>query len=157
MKPLVNISSRAYAVLLSEVSRLTNKETGGVFIGYRDKDEWYIVETTFSGPDAEHKSAFFQYDYKYTEYEIDRLKDIYNTDLYILGLWHSHVTSSDFSFADDKTNEAFARLNEFGAISAIFDVCEEKLRFFEVNLPLSYSEVAYCICSENKDFYRKEM
>lgn len=157
MKISVNISERAYATLVSELAAYKNEETGGVFLGYYRTGEWNIAECTFSGPQSEHKSATFQYDYVYTQYEIQRLKAIYNVDLCILGLWHSHIVSSDFSIADDETNEAFARLNEFGAISAIYDAGKQTLRFFKVGLPLSYSEVGYRVCSENKDFYRKEI
>lgn len=156
MKPTVYISKRAYATIKAELEEFPNKETGGVFIGYHKNNEWYIVESTFSGPYAIHKSASFENDYDYTKYEIRKIKNLYTSDLSIIGFWHSHINPSDFSYADDETNANFSALNKFGSISAIYDVTTNHFRFFEVTLPLSYSEVGYQIYNKSEHSYRKE-
>ncbi|MBQ2758370.1 MAG: Mov34/MPN/PAD-1 family protein [Clostridia bacterium] len=144
-------SPRALACIKTELKLHTQNESGGVFLGYRKNNIWHIKEVVFSGPDAIHKSAEFVYDRKYTEYQSNMLSDTYKKPLYVLGLWHSHITSSTFSYSDEETNSKFAKLNRFGAISCLIDTQKKSICVYHITPQGNYSKV-YLIIRKSSVF-----
>lgn len=141
----VVFSPRAYTTLLCELIDNPCTETGGIFIGYRYADKWYIVETIHPGPDAIMEPAYFEYCQKYANYQANKLASLYEAIPEILGLWHKHPGSFDrFSSVDDVTNARFADTCKQGIISALVNIDPHfRIRVFSVSLPLSYQEIEY--------------
>ena len=98
---MIVFSKKAYNYLKYELSCYSRSETGGIFLGYYNNDKWDIMETVLPGPNAIHESATFDCDSEYVNYEVNKIANMYDDTLYILGLWHSHVTSSPFSLQDN--------------------------------------------------------
>lgn len=138
------ISSRAFASINIEINRFQGVETGGVLLGKFCKD-WLVAENINPGYNAYHNEATFEYDSDYVEYEANNLSKIYKDDMSILGLWHTHVHSSPFSYADEDMNRKFCDLNPFGAISGIFDVEKQYFKFYMIDLFGTLKEIKYIV------------
>ena len=57
----VVFSERAIIALLSETQEHIKTETGGVFLGHRCGNIWYIVETIDPGLNCIFRPAYFEY------------------------------------------------------------------------------------------------
>lgn len=150
------LSKRAYTVMCVELEVFPQTETGGVFLGYYEDEMWYIVEAIFSGPLAVHKSAEYAYDFEYVNYQVNCLSKLYGREMFVIGLWHSHITSAPFSLEDEKTNLRFAHLNEFGALSCLVDVEKKTCRMFSISADGACDELTFLV-SEDASVGYKEM
>ena len=116
----VVFSNRAYASVLAETTEKIKTETGGLFLGTVQDDTWYIIEAIDPGPKSIFEVAYFEYDQKYTQHLINKIANLYDKKLTLIGLWHRHPGSFDqFSSTDDGTNAKYASMREEGAISAL--------------------------------------
>ena len=107
----VVFSDRAYAAVLAETTEKIKTETGGLFLGVVERDTWYIVETIDPGPKSIFEVAYFEYDQQYTQHLINKVANLYDEKLNLIGLWHRHPGSFDvFSGTDDGTNTKYAKM-----------------------------------------------
>ena len=143
----VIFTERAFVSILAETAEKVQTETGGIFLGFRDSDVWYVIESIDPGPKSVFQVAYFEYDQKYVSHLASKVARLYNKPLELLGLWHRHPGSFDrFSGTDDKTNGKYASLNKAGAISALVNIDPEfRLTVFYVSKPFSYERVQYSV------------
>ncbi len=141
----VVFSNRAYASILAETTEKIKTETGGLFLGTVEEDVWYVIEAIDPGPKSIFEVAYFEYDQKYTEHLINKIANLYNHKLSLIGLWHRHPGSMDFfSSTDDGTNAKYAALNQQGAISALVNIDPKfRLTVYQVDRPCRYAKIEY--------------
>lgn len=141
----VVFSERAIIALLSETQEHIKTETGGVFLGHRCGNIWYIVETIDPGINCIFQQAYFEYDDVYLNHLMNKVDRLYKKPLEIIGLWHRHPGSFDqFSSTDDGTNIKYARRYPDGAISALVNIDPNfRITVYHVTDPLSYRKVKY--------------
>ena len=143
----VVFSERAIIALLSETQEHIKTETGGVFLGHRCGNIWYIVETIDPGLNCIFQPAYFEYDDVYLNHLMNKVDRLYKKPLEIIGLWHRHPGSFDqFSGTDDETNIKYARRHQDGAISALVNIDPNfRITMYHVTDPLSYRKVKYTV------------
>lgn len=141
----VVFSNRAYASVLAETTEKIKTETGGLFLGTMQDDTWYIIETIDPGPKSIFEVAYFEYDQKYTQHLINKIANLYDKQLTLIGLWHRHPGSFDqFSATDDGTNAKYASMREEGAISALVNIDPTfRITMYQVDRPCRYRKIAY--------------
>lgn len=146
----VVFSNRAYASILAETTEKIKTETGGLFLGKCIDDVWYVVEAIDPGPKSIFEVAYFEYDQKYTQHLINKIANLYNTKLDLIGLWHRHPGSMDFfSSTDDGTNTKYASMNPKGAISGLVNIDPKfRLTMYQVDQPCVYSVIKYQVDDE---------
>lgn len=138
-------SNRAYASVLAETTEKIKTETGGLFLGTVQDDTWYIIEAIDPGPKSIFEVAYFEYDQKYTQHLINKIANLYDKQLTLIGLWHRHPGSFDqFSSTDDGTNAKYASMREEGAISALVNIDPSfRITIYQVDRPCRYRKIAY--------------
>lgn len=141
----VVFSNRAYASVLAETTENIKTETGGLFLGTVQDDTWYIIEAIDPGPKSIFEVAYFEYDQKYTQHLINKIANLYDKQLTLIGLWHRHPGSFDqFSSTDDGTNAKYASMREEGAISALINVDPTfRITMYHVDRLCRYRKIAY--------------
>ena len=147
MPKCVVFSERAFTSILVETQEKIQTETGGVFLGYRKDDVWYVIESIDPGPNSVFQPAYFEYDQEYINHLINKVSRLYSPQLDLIGLWHRHPGSFDsFSGTDDGTNTKYAELNEQGALSALVNIDPKfRLTVYSVSLPLKYKKIEYVV------------
>lgn len=147
MPKCVVFSERAFISILVETQENIKTETGGVFLGHRKGDIWYVIESIDPGPKSVFKTAYFEYDQTYINHLINKVSRLYATQLDLIGLWHRHPGSFDsFSRTDDETNTKYAELDEQGSISALVNIDPQfRLTMYSVTLPLKYEKIKYIV------------
>lgn len=141
----VFFSDRAFASVLAETTEKIKTETGGLFLGKVKDDSWYIVEAIDPGPKSVFEVAYFEYDKKYTQHLINKIANLYEEKLELIGLWHRHPGSFDqFSSTDDGTNAKYAAMRKDGAISGLVNI-DPNFRFtmYHVASPCMYRKIPY--------------
>lgn len=141
----VVFSNRAYASVLAETTEKIKTETGGLFLGTVKNDTWYIIEAIDPGPKSIFEVAYFEYDQKYTQHLINKIANLYDEKLSLIGLWHRHPGSFDqFSSTDNGTNTKYAAMRKEGAISALVNIDPNfRITMYQVNQPCRYQKIAY--------------
>lgn len=141
----VVFSNRAYASILAETTEKIKTETGGLFLGKCVDNVWYVIEAIDPGPKSIFEVAYFEYDQKYTQHLINKIANLYNTKLDLIGLWHRHPGSMDFfSSTDDGTNTKYASMNAKGAISGLVNIDPKfRLTMYQVDQPCRYRVIKY--------------
>jgi len=141
----VIFSDRAYAAVLAETAEKVKTETGGLFLGAVESGTWYIVETIDPGPKSIFEVAYFEYDQQYTQHLINKIANLYEERLSLIGLWHRHPGSFDvFSGTDDGTNTKYAGMRQEGAISALVNIDPDfRLTVYHVGQPCRYEKIGY--------------
>lgn len=141
----VVFSNRAYTSVLAETTEKIKTETGGLFLGTAQDDIWYIIEAIDPGPKSIFGVAYFEYDQKYIQHLINKIANLYNEQLILIGLWHRHPGSFDqFSSTDDGTNAKYAAMREVGAISALVNIDPTfRITMYQVEKPCRYRKIAY--------------
>jgi len=138
-------SDRAYMAIIAETVEKIKTETGGIFLGCYENDNWYVIEAIDPGPQSIFQVAYFEYDKKYTEHLINKIARLYQSKLTLIGLWHRHPGSFDeFSSTDDGTNSDYAKLTPNGAVSVLVNI-DPKFRItpYHVAIPLKYSKITH--------------
>lgn len=141
----VVFSNRAYASVLAETTEKIKTETGGLFLGTVQDDTWYIIEAIDPGPKSIFEVAYFEYDQKYTQHLINKIANLYDKRLTLIGLWHRHPGSFDqFSSTDNGTNAKYASMREEGAISALVNIDPKfRITMYQVEKPCRYKKISY--------------
>lgn len=141
----VIFSNRAYAAVMAETTEKIQTETGGLFLGAVENDIFYIVEAIDPGPDSIFEVAYFEYDQQYTQHLINKIANLYQKRLDLIGLWHRHPGSFDvFSSTDDGTNAKYARMRPEGAVSALVNIDPDfRLTVYHVGQPCRYRNISY--------------
>lgn len=145
----VVFSDRAFASVMAETTEKIQTETGGLFLGTVVNDTWYIIEAIDPGPKSVFEVAYFEYDTSYTQHLINKIANLYNEKLTLIGLWHRHPGSFDvFSTTDNGTNAKYASMRECGAISGLVNI-DPKFRFtmYHVAQPCKYTKIQYVVGS----------
>ena len=147
MPKYVFFSERAFTSILVETKEKMQTETGGVFLGYRKDEIWYVIESIDPGPNSIFQPSYFEYDQDYINHLINKVSRLYSPQLDLIGLWHRHPGSFDsFSGTDDGTNTKYAELNEQGSISALVNIDPHfRLTMYSVTLPLKYEKIRYVV------------
>lgn len=141
----VVFSDRAFAAIMDETTEKIKTETGGLFLGSFEDGIWYVIEAIDPGPKSIFEVAYFEYDQQYTQHLINKIANLYDKRLTLIGLWHRHPGSFDqFSSTDDGTNSKYARMRKEGAISALVNIDPEfRLTMYHVDQPCRYSVIEY--------------
>lgn len=143
----VVFSNRAYAAVMAETTEKILTETGGLFLGSFERDTWYIIEAIDPGPKSVFEVAYFEYDQKYTQHLINKIANLYEQKLELIGLWHRHPGSFDvFSTTDNGTNSKYAQMRLDGAISALVNIDPKfRLTMYHVGRPCKYRKITYVV------------
>lgn len=143
-------SNRAYASILAETTEKIQTETGGLFLGVLQNDTWYVIEAIDPGPKSVFEIAYFEYDQKYTQHLINKIANLYDKKLELIGLWHRHPGSFDqFSSTDDTTNAKYALMRKEGAISALVNIDPSfRITMYQVDRPCQYKKITYDVGDE---------
>ena len=143
----VIFSDRAYAAVLAETTEKITTETGGLFLGVLQDDAWYIIEAIDPGPKSVFEVAYFEYDQKYTQHLINKIANLYQHKLDLIGLWHRHPGSFDqFSSTDNGTNAKYAAMRPEGAISALVNIDPLfRITMYHVAQPCHYNTLSYAV------------
>ena len=141
----VIFSNRAYASVLAETTEKIKTETGGLFLGTIIDDIWYVIEAIDPGPKSIFEVAYFEYDQKYTQHLINKIANLYDKKLSLIGLWHRHPGSFDqFSSTDNGTNSKYAAMRKEGAISALVNIDPKfRITMYQVNQPCRYQKIPH--------------
>lgn len=141
----VVFSDRAFAAIMAETTEKIKTETGGLFLGSFEDGIWYVIEAIDPGPKSIFEVAYFEYDQQYTQHLINKIANLYDKKLTLIGLWHRHPGSFDqFSSTDDGTNSKYARMRKEGAISALVNIDPKfRLTMYHVDQPCRYSVIEY--------------
>ena len=141
----VVFSDRAFAAIMAETTEKIKTETGGLFLGSFEDGIWYVIEAIDPGPKSIFEVAYFEYDQQYTQHLINKIANLYDKRLTLIGLWHRHPGSFDqFSSTDDGTNSKYARMRKEGEISALVNIDPEfRLTMYHVDQPCRYSVIEY--------------
>lgn len=141
----VVFSDRAFAAIMAETTEKIKTETGGLFLGPFEDGIWYVIEAIDPGPKSIFEVAYFEYDQQYTQHLINKIANLYDKKLTLIGLWHRHPGSFDqFSSTDDGTNSKYARMRKEGAISALVNIDPKfRLTMYHVDQPCRYSVIEY--------------
>lgn len=138
-------SNRAYTAVLAETTEKIKTETGGLFLGIIEDDIWYIIEAIDPGPKSIFEVVYFEYDRDYTQHLINKIANLYDEKLTLIGLWHRHPGSFDqFSSTDDETNTKYASMRKEGALSALINIDPTfRITMYRVEKPCRYRKIAY--------------
>lgn len=141
----VVFSDRAFAAIMAETTEKIKTETGGLFLGSFEDGIWYVIEAIDPGPKSIFEVAYFEYDQQYTQHLINKIANLYDKKLILIGLWHRHPGSFDqFSSTDDGTNSKYARMRKEGALSALVNIDPKfRLTMYHVDQPCRYSVIEY--------------
>lgn len=141
----VVFSDRAFAAIMAETTEKIKTETGGLFLGSFEAGIWYVIEAIDPGPKSIFEVAYFEYDQQYTQHLINKIANLYDKKLTLIGLWDRHPGSFDqFSSTDDGTNSKYARMRKEGAISALVNIDPKfRLTMYHVDQPCRYSVIEY--------------
>lgn len=141
----VVFSDRAFAAIMAETTEKIKTETGGLFLGSFEDGIWYVIEAIDPGPKSIFEVAYFEYDQQYTQHLINKIANLYDKKLTLIGLWHRHPGSFDqFSSTDDGTNSKYTRMRKEGAISALVNIDPKfRLTMYHVDQPCRYSVIEY--------------
>ena len=141
----VVFSDRAFAAIMAETTEKIKTETGGLFLGSFEDGIWYVIEAIDPGPKSIFEVAYFEYDQQYTQHLINKIANLYDKKLTLIGLWHRHPGSFDqFSSTDDDTNSKYAQMRKEGAISALVNIDPKfRLTMYHIDQPCRYSVIEY--------------
>jgi integrative and conjugative element protein (TIGR02256 family) len=78
------------------------KETGGIFMGYRQENQLVITNVIGAGPKAVHEHNSFNPDNEYHETEMARIYKESNQINTYIGDWHTHPNSGSYLSSRDK-------------------------------------------------------
>ena len=141
----VVFSDRAFAAIMAETTEKIKTETGGLFLGSFEDGIWYVIEAIDPGPKSIFEVAYFEYDQQYAQHLINKIANLYDKKLTLIGLWHRHPGSFDqFSSTDDGTNSKYARMRKEGALSALVNIDPKfRLTMYHVDQACRYSVIEY--------------
>ena len=130
----IYFTTKAYVQLLTEIADYPYVETGGVLVGQRRGNTFYVFETVDPGFKADRQRAEFSRHYEYTEHLAYKVANQYEGKTTVVGYYHRHPGSYDhFSGGDDISNLEFAQTFN-GVISGLVNIDPEfRLAFYYIS------------------------
>ena len=130
----IYFTTKAYVQLLTEIADYPYVETGGVLVGQRRGNTFYVFETVDPGFKADRQRAEFSRHYEYTEHLAYKVANQYEGKTTVVGYYHRHPGSYDhFSGGDDVSNLEFAQTFN-GVISGLVNIDPEfRLAFYYIS------------------------
>ena len=130
----IYFTTKAYVQLLTEIADYPYVETGGVLVGQRRGNTFYIFETVDPGFKADRQRAEFSRHYEYTEHLAYKVANQYEGETTVVGYYHRHPGSYDhFSGGDDVSNLEFAQTFN-GVISGLVNIDPDfRLAFYYIS------------------------
>lgn len=118
---IVLLTKNAKQKIKKELRRCQGKETGGILLGVHFGAVLLVIDTTSSGENSRHEKCRFEMDMSFALNEVNSIiKKHVLFNCGIAGIWHNHNNEyCVFSSDDMQTNQAYASLNKFGAISVL--------------------------------------
>ena len=104
MKRKILLSTRAYKVMTNEVGYSDIEETGGVLLGYLHKNKIYVIEAIDGGPQKVASKSSFCFDREYVQHVSNKISNLYNPPLVLVGIWHKHNSFHEHPFSEDDEN-----------------------------------------------------
>ena len=116
----VTLSEMAYSTIHDSVTKANNQfEVGGVLLGYRAFNCFYIVAVTAQTDMSEKSKVEFTLDSEWHMAQIEEISRTIRPELSILGIWHSHICDGDrFSDQDRRSNKQLAEAYD-GVVSIL--------------------------------------
>jgi integrative and conjugative element protein (TIGR02256 family) len=138
-------SDRAINAIKTETFDKIKTETGGILLGIKDEQKWYVIESIDPGPNSIFSVSYFEYDTDYVNHLAKVISKQYKNELCVLGLWHRHPGSLDsFSSTDDETNKTFSKISKSGIISGIVNLDKDfRLTLYHVPHNIKYNKVDF--------------
>lgn len=148
MKKVI-LSQRAYLSILAEVYERVQTETGGILLGHREGNTWYVLESVEPGPKSIFTPTYFEYDDAYVTYRANKLSRLYKCSIELLGLWHRHPgLLKTFSSTDDGTNKIYSDMLD-GAISGIVTLGNGfEITMYYVPYDVRYEKIEWIVDNE---------
>ena len=119
------ISSRARKAMENELCRFPNLETGGVLLGYSDKEHGIqVLEVVDGGYQYVIREMHsFQYDNEYVIHLCEQIAELYTPALKVVGIWHKHNAQKEipFSRADEDMHKQMLKLYDYPCISILYE------------------------------------
>lgn len=117
-------SEHAYLSIVAETYAHIHTETGGILLGTRQRDTWYVLDVIDPGyRQVSRTPGYFEYDTEYVNHLANVRARLYASKIELLGLWHRHPGSFDrFSSTDDQTHQLYIQQNPHGAVSILVNV-----------------------------------
>lgn len=119
------VSRRALETIEWECRKYPDLETGGILVGFKDRDQVSITHATGSGPNADRSSHHFTKDTPYLQSVLQLLGNYYQVDY--LGVWHKHPNEMPFPSAGD-------------VVSAMTEVSDQEIGLDELITPICVIE-----------------
>ena len=119
------VSQRALETIEWECRKYPDLETGGILVGFKDRDQVYITHDSGSGPNADRSSHHFTKDTPYLQSVLQLLGNYYQVDY--LGVWHKHPNEMPFPSAGD-------------VVSAMTEVSDQEIGLDELITPICVIE-----------------
>lgn len=121
--------------MLSELSRFSNLESGGILLGKLINNDYYIVEAIDAGINTVKTSYSVICDSKYLTHMHNTLSALYEPKLDVVGLWHKHNNNINppFSSEDVISHNNIMKLFEINnTISILFQKQNEEFYVMKV-------------------------
>lgn len=127
-------TKKSYIQLLTEIEDYPYVETGGVLVGQRRGNVFYVFESVDPGFKADRQRSEFSRHYEYTEHLAYKVANQYEGETTVVGYYHRHPGSFDcFSGGDDVSNLEFARTFN-GIISGLINIDPDfRLSFYYIS------------------------
>lgn len=128
----VGIGRRALRAMQCEIGRFTDRETGGVLLGYALDDELRIVEAVDGGyTGVLRESGRFMYNADYVEHVSNILSALYSPPLELVGVWHkyNHALPPVFSQEDEEMHCRLLSLVRHDVCSILFQKRENSMEY----------------------------
>lgn len=126
---MVKIEKRAIALIKQDILRHEGVETGGILLGYRNDHNCFIImEAIDGGYNAVHKSNRFKYDYLYAKHLSQIISELYDPQLDVIGVWHTHVNvyNPPFSIADKEMHLRLVNICKNDIVSLLIQIKDEE-------------------------------
>jgi Prokaryotic homologs of the JAB domain len=141
------LSPSAFQEIALEVDSHRRVETGGILLGAREENRWYVVAAIDPGPRSARRPAYFEYNHDYASHLANVVARRYRASIVLLGLWHRHPGSLDtFSSTDDSTHERWLRECQHPIISGLVNIDPTfRMTFFRVDAGVSYTRINFSV------------
>ena len=97
----VLVTKRAYDVMVNEIDKANDYETGGILLGYNTGDTFKIVEAVDGGYNASKSKTSYTCDTCYVEHVSNIVANLYEPSLEVVGVWHKHNSMHEEPFSDE--------------------------------------------------------
>ncbi|MDO4169425.1 MAG: hypothetical protein Q4D45_05925 [Lachnospiraceae bacterium] len=148
------ISNRAFSLMMTDISRYPNVEAGGLILGIKEDNIYYVIEAIEAGDDASRSAGTLLCDEKNMIHMISTLVNIYDPQIDVIGVWHKHNNCNNppFSDTDMELHKKIQGWINSDVISILFqkiDDSEYKMKVFFIDKQGSIIEKDFLIMDIN--------